>query len=49
MTWPQNYDPLQNVALSTASSSTASRWRRWWEFLVSLQAYGFQFTKSVVK
>jgi hypothetical protein len=32
MTWPQNCDPPHNVALFTASSSTASRWRRWWAF-----------------
>ena len=43
MTWPQNYDPLHNVALST------SRWRRWWAFWFSLQAYVLQFTKTVVK
>ena len=49
MTWPHNYDPLHNVALSTAASSTASRWRRWWAFWFSLQAYVFQFTKTVVK
>ena len=43
MTWPQNYDPLHNVALST------SRWRGWWAFWFSLQAYVFQSTKTVVK
>ena len=49
MTWPQKYDPLHNVALSIASSFTASRWRRWWAFWFSLQAYVVQFTKTVVK
>jgi len=46
MTWPQNYDPLDNVALSTASSFALATLVG---ILVSLQDSVFQFTEIVVK
>ncbi len=49
MTWPQNYDPLHNAALSTAPVFYSVALPTLWGVLVSLQAYVFQFTEIVVK
>ena len=49
MTWPQNYDPLHNVALSTASVVHSVAVAALVGILVSLPAYVFQFTETVVK
>ena len=49
MTWPQNYDPLHNVALSTSVVFDSVALAALVGILVSLQAYVVQFTEIVVK
>jgi hypothetical protein len=49
MTWFQNYDPLHNVALSTAVYFHSVVLAALGGIVVSQQAYAFPVTETVVK